>query len=128
MIRLDRSAFNQELEKVGRSKNSEPTTIVADLLTELNAYLTYAGLQRPMRKVYVSLDEQQTRNCALFLVVIVIAWAKRNRGQRSPDTDDQPFISGVATWLQQLDSAYVEVLFIQPMCGFIRFCMTMSTT
>lgn len=97
------------------------------MLTELNAYLTYAGLQRPLRKIYVLVDEQQTRNCALFLVVTVVNWVKRNRGQRSLDSDDQPFLTGVATWLQQLNSAFVEILFIQPICGFIRYCMTLST-
>lgn len=97
-------------------------------MAELNTYLTYAGLQRPLCKVYVLVDEQQTRNCALFLVVVLINWVKRNRGQRTIDTDELPFFTGVATWLKQLNFAYVEHLFIQPICGFIRFCMTMSIT
>lgn len=118
------SAFIQELE----SRSTSEPTLGADLLAELNTYLTYAGLQRPLRKVYVFVDEQQTRNCALFLFVTVVNRVKKNRGQRNLDLDDQPFMVGVATWLQQLNSAFVETMFIQPMCGFIRFCMTLSTT
>lgn len=113
-------AFIQELE----AKSS----IASDVLVELNEYLTYAGLQRPLRKVYVHVDEQQSRSAALFLVVVVVGWVKRNRGQRVVDSDDQPFLAGIATWLQQINAGYVETFFIQPLCGFIRFGMTMSTT
>lgn len=123
--RLSHSAFIQDHQNhIVDSTDPAPG---ADLLVELNNYLTYAGLQRPLRKVYILFDDKTSRYCAYFLVVVAINLVKRNRTQRSLDSDDQPFMAGVVTILQQINFEYVEKYFIKPFSSYILHCMAHST-
>uniref|UniRef100_A0A2M4ABQ8 Strumpellin n=1 Tax=Anopheles triannulatus TaxID=58253 RepID=A0A2M4ABQ8_9DIPT len=101
-----------------------------ELATELNAYLRYAGLYDPLRKVYLTSDPASVRFVPLLLFLFVVSTLGGSKWQylenvdslvtkrKNDGLDGHQVVVGMLTVLRQGDGIELE-LFVQYLCQYV---------